>query len=638
MKHSRKRSITVVTAALAAALVGAAAPTGAGAAPPDPKGPPLTWSAPSRLSTAAQGFTGVHASPDGYATATFLEAGPGAMPTGATYERQPGAAWTRIGDAVVADETEFDAYGVGWRRWTVTEEGKPGSRIQRRASHASFGPDSTFLAAPVAEGDTLVRQDLVIVGSGHTPTILTVSAMPTGGYRVGYTQLGDDGAWSVTPASRTTESDPAFHVDRRGLLHAAWVRTSARGQELVTSTTSGGGWSTDAVKPLVTPAPVATPAGVEWAGDFTLLLWMDGAHTRVASVTADTKGTWPTQATDLGSVLAGTGGVHVATADRVQEDNLAWVTPDRRLVRAAIQPGQAPKLTSLATGVSHADIAADNRSNIVVAWSSASDGQVRFVVDRLGAKPSPVATVPGVDAGGSDLDLGVLGTRTLALVTANGYAADLEIPVALTRVRAVSGARWLPGNTIRYRASTSWLTPGSYDVRAQKSHPNMSVRELALVGWNLPASGTFTVEAGSTYCLQARTHGTSKDFSATGPWGPRASCVTTPYPARKILDRRGRWHLHHGVLSTRQQGARLEWGAMLMARQVALRVRPTSGRVTVTLGGRVVGTKRLDRGTGADRHVVRIGALKKVVHHGKLVIEVTSHGKPVHIEGVYVTR
>ena len=53
-----------------------------------------------------------------------------------------------------------------------------------------------------------------------------------------------------------------------------------------------------------------------------------------------------------------------------------------------------------------------------------------------------------------------------------------------------------------------------------------------------------------------------------------------------------------------QRGATLAWRGLRSVREVALRVRPTQGKVIVTLGGRVVGTRKIDRKIVLTRFVV----------------------------------
>lgn len=633
-------SVAMTTSGLPAAAVAAA--------PGEPTGEPtwelrsVAWSEPVRLSTASHAFAGLEVAPDGYATTAFREGGTEAAPLWATYERQPRGPWTRVADGVVAEETEYADDSEGWRRWSTLETGERRWRIQRRPIGGSFETTSRLMPpSPVAEGDTWLHDDFLLARGRSVPAVLSVSAMPAGGYRTGLLNLDHDGEWSSWSGFRTTEGDPAFHAgpapfgeqDPSRTTRAAWVRSGPSGQELVVSGfRSDLEWAPDVASPISTPAPVVA---VGWAGDATVLLWMDAARTRLAAVTLDGSGR-PGPVIDLGSVRAGSGGVRTAYANRARQDALVWVTADGRLEQLNVRRGLAPVRSQVATDVSRADIAVDGRGNALIAWTSTADDDVHYVLDWVGAGRSPELTVPGVDVR-DGLGVGTVSTdqgSAFTLVTDTGLAADLPIPVSATRVELAPSGRWLPHGRVTYRADTSWTVAQSFLLRAQRTMPTSSVREPVPLGVDRAPAGTIDVEPGATYCVEVRPNAALPYVigGQADPWSTSAPCVTAPYPATR-LQRDGGWQRRHGALVTRQRGATLTWPGMLSAREVALRVRPSAARVTVELGGRTVGTKRL------SRRVVRIGALKRpVTNGGKLVITVRSKGEPVRIESVYVTR
>ena len=180
----------------------------------------------------------------------------------------------------------------------------------------------------------------------------------------------------------------------------------------------------------------------------------------------------------------------------------------------------------------------------------------------------------------------------------------------------------------------------SYDVRYRRTgwrSPSQPLRSWLLATTTTEAS--FRGTPGSTYCFSTRARDRAGNAS---PWS-RQRCTALPLDDR-ALAASGPWRRASvsdayldTVSTSRANGATLVRSGVRARRVSVIATRcPGCGTVSVYWNGSLLRTVRLGANVRRTRQVVRLAAYNHV-KRGRLLIRVTSAGKPVQIDGLGVS-
>jgi hypothetical protein len=261
-----------------------------------------------------------------------------------------------------------------------------------------------------------------------------------------------------------------------------------------------------------------------------------------------------------------------------------------------------------------------------------------FVPDRgVGTYSFRARTVrPDGAADGSDIVSGYSGGSRISVpdtvapkvritAPANGFRRSDSITVRWSA--SDSGGSRLASVQVRYRtgsyrrAFSGWVQPSAWRALTRSS-----VRLGGLV-------------AGREYCFSSRAVDRWGNHSA---WSPGA-CTTVGLDDKALKAGPGWKRLAAGkywkgsLLRATAKGARLRLGSVQVERVgiVATRCRGC-GQVAISIGSKRMGT--LDLGAGATGNQRSIMLPRFALRTGRLTIAVLSTGKPVQIDGIYVSR
>lgn len=598
---------TSILSGLALALSCLSAP--AAAAPSPTPG----WSN-TQFVSARDGFYGLVVAPDGYAVTKTWSREPNGCDAScySSYNsllaREPGGTWVELPLDSVPTYPVFDSDGTGWGLVT----GPSGAVLVNRPPHGSW---STGEAIPLTSA-------LLTLTDDGRPVLLAITQV--GDAYTFQVAIRTDAGW-VTRTRTTDDDSPRVTAGPGGTVRLAWRR--AEGREVVLSDLrSDGTWSPDktvlesdrAVSEVSWLGPRALGFGYLTTSDYTTDVVGEGPD-----------GVWGHELADLHQVDADAGG----PGDLV---TLTSTAGDHLVARQQQSDGGWSRPVTLGDGLG-GEVKVDARGNATAVWLDA-DYTLRYAQHPVnGSWTSPRPTPQAVSTFAHSLVVGIDGAGTVT-VGATGvrdgvrglYTADLSTPVAVSRIDRAPSRSWAAGSSFRVGWRTTWDRASTHDVRYRVRR----VTGTGFVGHRLASGTKATIttvhgKAGRVYCLSVRAH----LGATTGPWG-RETCVATPLDDRSLKAGKG-WQRVGGSTVARRTGARLV-SPRISGTRFALLVHPSSraSRIRVTLGGHLLGTFRVAKGTPRSARVLGLKAFK-TTRQGKLVVTVVSSGRPVRISGVY---
>jgi hypothetical protein len=333
------------------------------------------------------------------------------------------------------------------------------------------------------------------------------------------------------------------------------------------------------------------------------------------------------------------------------------------LVTAWVTRGEAPAGTTLTTSVRTAGaaewsdpatlgsllsdddfggFAVDRLGSVTTVWSAPVEGRVARYRSGLGWDEPRQVGLPS-DAAQPQVTVDDRGRIAVALVDDDERlrvsGPYVELPTAaITQPRA--GLSTDRAARLTYRSTSSWSDLAGAEAQSRRTVWNERRPQAwrPVAGTGAPSdSGRVRTPGGSTHCLRVRA---VDDLGNVGPFAQR--CVTTPVDDRELKGdgwRTTRVRGSYGrtlTTSTRKGAALTARGAR--ARTVALLVRrsPRAGKVAVFQGRTRLGVVSL-AGRRSAQAVVPVRSSGKL-RAGTIRIVVTTSGRPVDIDGVFLGR
>lgn len=471
---------------------------------------------------------------------------------------------------------------------------------------------------PVEHSSGVVRQvDLAVADHGDV-TLAWSELAPDGRTGLFVQRLDEPADTWEAPASHDDDMAPEglldLAVDDDDLAAVVWYRQwSPDGSWAVYAAHSHDGLPGDACRPDCPTTWYENGITAFRAGDVT----------PEASIALDRQGR-----ADL-AVTHGFAGAHAIWVGR--SNGSGW----GRFTALSETPDNAdPELSNLG-GI--------NVPRVLTTWiAHTPDGdvlQARAALVTDDVVPEPDITQLGPAPGSRSAVMDAEGDTTLVWPEGSGGSSTLQSATLSAEQIVDPGQKYMR----RAKVPVAWTASARagtvrYDVRVRQAAPRTGFGRYATWRSGTQAtSGAFSSTPGRTLCFSARSRYAAGHVST---WSrERCTAVALDDSALRGSGWRprssSRFYAHTLRVSS-HRGATLS-GARVRVRSVALLVsrRPDGGRVTVRLGTRKLGTVST-AGRRGERVVVPVARLH-AVRRGRLTIRVASTGRPVRIDGVFLS-
>lgn len=650
-QHARRSARRWVAAVMIGGLAVVGLPAGAAAAP--------TWLPVVTLSDAGQDAQTPQVAVDanGDAIAVWVPSR-GTEPLGAQVARRPaGAAWTSpvtlsqlpAYDLHVATDAKGDAVAV----W----ESHPHASYRVQAVRRPAGGAWTSPVMLSAAGEN--ARDAQVAVDARGDAVVVWDRFDGAHWRVQATRRPLAGPWSRPVTLSAAGQDgrfPQVAVDAKGDALVVWGRLDgAHSRILAASRRPGGAWTSPVTLSGSEHAVGDPQAAMDAKGDV-VVVWgrLDRAAglEQAQAVRRPVGGAWTSPVTLSGPEDA-VGAPQVAV-DRNGDAVVVWTA--RGGVHSARRPAGGAwtspvKLSKREFRASTPQVAMDAKGDAVAVWQRWDGVNYRVQATRRPAggpwANSVTLSAAGGDAGYPDVAMDVQGNAVAVWTRSDGTntraqarGLDAAGPVSrLTRpaVKQQTGLRF----TAAWSARDTWSAVASYDVRVRSARVNGGFGHRN--DWKSHTKATharFTGRPGRTYCLEARARDTVGNL---GRWST-ARCTAIPLDDR-ALNQHGGWARKRGMgyfrdtySVDRTHGATLTLaGAHVRDLALLASTGPGYGTVQVDLGSSRLGTLHLARAEDHKRVVVNVKTFVRL-HTGTVTIWIVSHGKPVRIDGLFVSR
>lgn len=626
------------------------------------------WTPVETLSLSGQSAYGAQIAVDPAGNATAVWSRSDGTHTRIQSSRRPvGGSWSSpvdlsaSGQNASAPQVAVDAFGSAtavWIRYDGTSERVQSSR--RTATGTWSLP--VFVSLAGSAGEDATSPQVAVDPAGNATAVWSRYDESGTETRVQSSSRTTSGAWS-TPQNRSTAGagggyDPKVVVDASGDATVVWyLHPSGPGPDTVqVSQRISGAWSSPLdLSPADGPSYLHQVA-VDAEGRATVVWQIDNQTNRIIQSRHQTAvGTW-SEVDDLSpagfnsydpqvAVDAAGNAVAVWALDNISNNQVqasdrpvggTWSSPvdlspaEQNAYSVQVDVNTAGSAVAIWTGSDGVNyIVQSSRRPVGAAWGSTVDvstfegsvGNLQVAVDASGD-----AAAVWVRFDGADDRVEATGLDTVGPVTST------TAPTAASQTGTSFLTKWASKDT--------WSAVATQDVRYQTAVWNGAFGSPVV--WKNATtanSATFAGRAGRTYCFSAR----SRDvLGNVGAWSGQR-CTTTPVDDRTLSASSG-WsrlvgsdYFQKTVTSTSKQGAALTLVGV-SGKRFALLVATGAGNgtVKVLLNGSSLGTFSL-AGTAKKRFLLPVKTFT-AVKQGTLKVVVTTSGKPVRIDGVYVAR
>ncbi len=560
------------------------------------------WSAPAQVSapTETGSAPDISVGPSGDIALVWVQTPAGGESEVWLAQQDRGAAWgaarmmsdpTKPGDA----GPQVDIGSAGGVTVVWTGNNAAGSLVRTRsATPATVSAINQFGAVPA--GATL--DGVAVARGGNSDAIAAWRVKNADGSLTLAANRRSAGTWGAEAALNTAAAVdvPTVAMDGRG---NGWVGVSTGTAGAMTPYF----WLWERDRPIAAATPIAGAgaSGLQLVANYSGQLvasWVTGAGLYFSDIRSGVP--------DTSQVIGGP----------VEAQSLAYSDTGAATVVWA-RPGQP------ALGVSHREIGEQWMAQEIPAGASARPFAVAQAANSL--------IVYG-DAGGGPIASRVLDTKAPT-------AVHLTAPLRPFNPDNQIAVGWIgsdPSSTVTYEVSRS--------VTKRKG----SAGPMEVWQRTDKTSAAYRAGQGQTVCFQVR--GLDGGGNASGTSIPR--CTTTPINdntfAKAKLKRRTVWkkntqkkYLRGSYLQAKRKGATLTTRKKVKGKRFALLVATSkrSGSIKVKLGRKTLGSFTLKSHSNKWRNgesllVGKFGKTRK----GRLKVIVTSTGKPVRIDGLYVVR